>query len=181
MNKTTHTHTHKYLFQSTPCGFQPLGEFGETLPKSACWAGDYNTVLPTESQEPAKSCLGLHPPHFFLLFPSALSVSDSLFESLVLFSSPPFTSLNHFSPCPPLPSCSSSIPCIFDTRPLSFLCFPAPTTPLLSPLKQREKQGEEEHRKKKSRWMALYWRGGKQINTDSLKLIRNPHWQRLVG
>lgn len=55
--------------QCTPSGLQPLGEFCETLPKSACWAGDYNAVPPAESQEPAKSCLGLHPPpYFFLLF-----------------------------------------------------------------------------------------------------------------
>lgn len=48
-------HKHACIFQDrhTPCGFQPLGKFDETMPKSACWAGDYNAVLPT--REPRTS------------------------------------------------------------------------------------------------------------------------------
>lgn len=49
-------------YQSTPCGFQSLWEFGETLAKSACWVGDYKPALPTESEKAVKSCLGLQPP-----------------------------------------------------------------------------------------------------------------------
>lgn len=69
-----------------PVVFSHWGNLVKTLPKSACWVGDYNAVPPTESQEPAKSWLGLHPPsHFSPLFPCALSQGLTLSESLVLF------------------------------------------------------------------------------------------------
>lgn len=119
MNKKNQ-HIHEHPYQSTPCGFQSLGEFGKTLPKSACWAGDYNAALPTENQKPAKSCMGLHPPsQYSSLFPSTFSLG--LFLN-ALFLLPSSNSLHHFSTCPPLLFCTSFIACIFDTRPLS-LCF----------------------------------------------------------
>lgn len=74
-----------------PVVFSHWGNLVKTLPKSACWAGDYNAVPPTESQEPAKSCLGLHPPSQF--FPPhsmcAFSRSDSLWIPCSLHLLPP--------------------------------------------------------------------------------------------
>lgn len=159
----TRTHTHPY--QSTPCGFQPLGEFGETLPKYACWAGDYNAVLPAESQEPAKSCLGLHPPpHFSLLFPYVLSFSLwgvclSLNRSIPLF----ITSL----PVPPS--------LIFLTLDLWALFVSLLPSLLCSALQRGERSRE---RRNTGRKTEVEWRETTQIRG---RLIRNPHWQGSVG
>lgn len=84
MNKSpnAHTHTPTHFYAALPPAVvQPTGEFGETMPKSACWAGDYNARLPTERPEPAKSCLVLRPPppHFSLSWGLCCSLTHSVY------------------------------------------------------------------------------------------------------
>lgn len=102
----THIHNHTRL---PPVVSSHKGNLVKLF-KSACWAGDYNAVLPTESQEPAKSCIRITPsstsfPPLSMHFPS---------QGLILFPKPSFSlsqsgSFHYFSSWPPLLSWSPSL------------------------------------------------------------------------
>lgn len=94
-------------------------------------------------------------PSFAIFPPSFHVLSLKVWLSLnPLFSSSPSTCLYHFSPRPPLDSCSSSIVYISDTRPLAF--FSAPTSPL-SISRERKKTQKEKLRESDR---GLTWREG---------------------
>lgn len=152
-----------------PAVFQSPGEFGKILPKSACWAGDYNTALPTVNQKAAKSCLGLHPPSF-----QALSLRVSfwipcpryLLLTLVITSPP----VRLFS------FCTSFITYIFDTRPLSlcFFCTHRSTA-------QLSRSTERRNTRKTVGEGTMCWRGGNVTTEACGGLFRQPRWQGSPG
>lgn len=157
-----------------PAVFQSPGEFGKILPKSACWAGDYNTALPTVNQKAAKSCLGLHPPsQYSSLFPSAFSPGLFLNPLPALPSS---NSRHHFSTCPPLLFCTSFITYIFDTRPLSlcFFCTHRSTA-------QLSRSTERRNTRKTVGEGTMRWRGGNVTTEAWGGLFRQPRWQGSPG
>lgn len=153
MNKNTHTHTHAHTsIPVYPLWFSATrGILVKLCPSMHAEQGITTQFSPQRAKNQPNPAWD-----YTLLLTSsssfhALSLSLSLVICLSL--NPSFSSSLHHV------SLFSSLSDIFDTRPLSWLCVSAPTTPLLSP---PEKQGK--HRQTNIERVAVYWRGvkGKQ-------------------
>lgn len=160
------TKTHTHLYQSTPCGFQPLQGIWWNSAQVCMLSRGLQCSSPNREPRTSQILPGITPSSslFSLLSMRFLSGSDSLSESLVLFTSFYLSSsLLSLSTSPLLVLLPSLIFLTLDLWAL----FVSQLPPLLGSALQRR---ERSRKRKNCVRVAVYWRGEKGNNTDLWKI-----------